>query len=466
MRESIQQFEEFMTPKTPVFYYDISRKEYFMKQTDGGNQREWVPYREQQIIRALMLAGVPNEMEPGAVLSPIETMLQLASQDSDRSVHYSGPLAGYPEGLASSGNSRVLVTAGPRILKPAEEPGGDWSLIRCMIEGLLGERNGVQLPFFYAFLKLAYIGLRQGDRRGMPAAVFCGAQDCGKSQLQSQIITPILGGRYVDPYPFMSGADNFNKEMIGSEHLMISDPPSGTDLRARRKFGDAIKAVVANTFQRIRGICENAITVTPFWRLTISLNDEAEKILVLPPMDGDMMDKLMLFHARWFEWIVPVTTLEEKRAADARIARELPHFLRWLMDWEVPAELIDRRWGVKCYHDPDVMSRLNEVSPEFNLLSLIAVTFTVPPTNVKIPFDDINVYMTAEEIYAGLTSNDAPSSWQARQCLSGGSNKVATYLNRINKKFPDYVYQVRTAKARKWVIRDIEGVLDRAYGMR
>lgn len=465
MRDSVLQFEEFMTPKVPVFYYDIGRKEYFMKQTAGSNQREWIPYTGKQAFTALQLAGVPNETPPGADVSPIEAMLHLATQDSDRSVHYSGPLAGYSEGIASSGNSRVLVTTGPRILKPAEEPGGDWSLIKCMIEGLLGERNGVQLPFYYAWLQSAYIGLRQGSRKGMPAAVFCGAQDCGKTQLQHQIMTPILGGRYVDPYPFMSGADSFNKEMVGSEHLMISDPPAGTDLRSRLKFGSAIKAVVANPFQRIRGICENAITVTPFWRLSISLNDEAEKILILPPMDGDMMDKMMLFHARAFDWIVPITTDEDKRAADERIARELPHFLRWLLDWEMPAELVHQRWGVKCYHDPSVMSRLNEVSPEFNLLSLISVTFTVPPTGTKIPYSDINVFMTAEEIYAGLTSSDAPSSWQARQCLSGGSNKVATYLHRISKKFPDYVYQVRTAKARKWVIRDIAGVLDRAYGL-
>lgn len=465
MREGLTRFEEFLTPKTPVFYYDIGKKEYFMKQTEGNNQREWVPYRQQQAERVLTLAGVPNEMPQGALVSPIEAMLILASQDSDRSVHYSGPLAGYSEGITNSGNSRVLVTAGPRILKPAEEP-GEWDLIRCMIEGLLGERNGVQLPYFYAWLKLAYLGLRHGDRRGMPAVVLCGAQDCGKTQLQAQVITPILGGRYVDPYPFMSGADNFNKEMIGSEHLMISDPQSGTDLRARRKFGDAIKAVVANTFQRIRGICENAITVTPFWRLTISLNDEAEKIMVLPPMDGDMMDKMMLFHARWFEWIVPVMTMDEKRAADERIARELPYFLKWLMDWEIPPAIVDRRWSVKCYHDPDVMSRLNEVSPEFNLLQLIAVTFTVPPTGTKLPYEDVDVYMSAEEIYAGLTANDSPSSWQARQCLSGGSNKVATYLHRVSKKFPDNVYQVRTAKARKWVLRDVAGTLERAYGLR
>lgn len=464
MREGLARFEEFLTPKTPVFYYDIGKKEYFMKQTEGSNQREWVPYREPQITRALTLAGVPNDMQPGAILSPIESMLQLASQDSDRSVHYSGPLAGYPEGVTNSGNSRVLVTSGPRILKPADEP-GDWSLIRCMIEGLLGERNGVQLPYFYAWLQLAYLGLRQGERKGMPAVVLCGARDCGKTQLQMQIITPILGGRFVDPYPFMSGADNFNKEMIGSEHLMISDPPSGTDLRARRKFGDAIKAIVANPFQRIRGICENAITVTPFWRLTISLNDEAEKIVVLPPVDGDMFDKMMLFHARWFDWIVPVTTSEEKRAADERIARELPYFLRWLMDWQAPKEIVARRWTLQCYHDPDVMARLNEVSPEFNLLSLIGVTFTTPPVGTKLPYIDVDVFMTAEEIYAGLTANDSPASWQARQCLSGGSNKVSTYLHRINKKFPDYVYQTRSAKARKWVLRDISGVLERAYGL-
>lgn len=37
-----------------------------------------------------------------------------------------------------------------------------------------------------------------------------------------------------------------------------------------------------------------AITLTPLWRLTISLNDEPESLLTLPPLDNSLEDKVIL----------------------------------------------------------------------------------------------------------------------------------------------------------------------------
>jgi hypothetical protein len=36
----------------------------------------------------------------------------------------------------------------------------------------------------------------------------------------------------------------------------------------------------------------------PFWRLSITLNDEPENLLILPPLDESLGDKIMLLRAQ------------------------------------------------------------------------------------------------------------------------------------------------------------------------
>ena len=75
----------------------------------------------------------------------------------------------------------------------------------------------------------------------------------------------------------MSSATNFNREMFAAEHQMIEDVIAATDIKSRRNFGNKIKELTANELQTCYGKYADASNVHPFWRTTITVNDEPEK---------------------------------------------------------------------------------------------------------------------------------------------------------------------------------------------
>ena len=457
MNPAMKRLAEQLIPKIPEFYYNTERNQYMIKQTKGDNAREWIPQTERQIHMALMEAGVSGNKGKDEQLSPVDALMRDAQSNSDRSVHFAGPIAGHPEGLYCYSGSRFLVTVGPRVIKPEE---GKWDNIRAIINGLFTDPNlgDIQLKYLHAHNKLSYLALRLGDTRGMPAQVFCGPQDCGKSFYQDHILTPLYGGRMADPYKYMSGKTEFNSEMFGAEHMKMSDIVSKTDLPTRKEFGAHIKQMVANENQRMRAMYAGARNVNPYWRLTIGVNNELEDMLVLPPITQSLKDKLSLFRAYSFDFPTPIGTREQQREFAALIASEIPAYLHWLMDWEIPEEVKGRRWTVGTYRHPEILRCLNEVSPEYSLAGFIQATYFSAPPGMNPP---AKIEMNALDLERGLTSQESPVYWDARQLLSGSGRKVHTYLGRLEERHPGCVFRSRGPKGeRMWTIQDLNRILD------
>jgi len=459
MNPAIQEFKDQLIPRLPAFFYDTGSREYLVKQNSGGNTREWVKLTEVQMSRVLILAGIRGVKGKNEDMSPVARILCDSNMSSERSVHYSGQIAGYKEGLVCLGGVRFLITTSPRIIKPSP---GEFPLIRAIVEGLLGEANGVQLPYFYAWLKLSYLALRAGDMRGMPAIAFCGPKDCGKSFLQNHLITPIIGGRVAHPYAFMSGKTPFNADLFGAEHLAMGDENPSSDLRARRSFGAYLKNFVAEENQQLHAKFCDARTARPFWRVTISLNDEPENIMTLPPIDDSISDKLMILGAQTFPWPMPVIMPEQKHAFAEKFASEIPAFLHWLCSMSLDESILSQRFTIAAYHCPRILNQLIEVSPEFRLLELIKMCYYTPATDderftAKID-PNKTLCMSSLELEQGLCSADSPVFFEARELLRGG-RKAATYLSRLSSRFPTLVYQSRKSTVRKWEIAGVDKML-------
>lgn len=459
VNQAIEDFKQQVIPRIPLFYYELGTKEFLVKQDGGSNQREWVSFTESQMSKVLVTSGIRGAKNKNEDMSPVSRVLCDATMNSERTVHYSGPIAGYREGLVSMGGTRLLITASPRIIKPAA---GDCSNIRAVCDGLLGELNGVQLPFFYAWLKLSYIALRSGNTRGMPALAICGPKDCGKTFIQQHLITPILGGRMARPHAFMTGKTNFNADLFAAEHLAMGDENPSTDLRARRQFGAYLKSFVAEEDQQLHAKFCDARTVRPFWRVTISLNDEPENVLTLPPMDDSISDKLILLGARTFTWPMRLVQQSEKEAFAKQFASEIPAFLQWLIDMPISETILAQRYTIRAFHNPRILNHLIEVSPEYRLAELIKMCFFSPPhidSKLTVKAAIGKVSMTALEMERRLTADDSPVYYEARQLLGGGGRKLSTYLGRLSQRFPQCVFQERTRNSRNWVLSGIDTVL-------
>lgn len=292
-------------------------------------------------------------------LNEIEKALYLAQVE--RHVDYAGPLAGHVPGLVElPGGQRILVTSGPELGKPDKD--ADYGFLGEFTVALLGE----QAATFLHWLSVARQSLRKGDFRPGQLVVLAGPAGCGKSFLQ-HIVTLALGGRAAKPYRYMIGETAFNADLAGAEHLIIEDENPATDIRSRRKFGASVKDFAVNVTMSVHAKGRTAVTLPRFCRVTLSVNSEPENLMIVPPLDASLQDKLMLFRCSDASGI-----LSEDRAENLRrVNAALPGFLWQLEHLRVNKKEKDQRFGVRAYHHPELLEILTEIEPHTRLERLI-----------------------------------------------------------------------------------------------
>lgn len=412
----------------PPAYFDPARNVYWFTNSRGL----WIPISEtgmkRQLRRFLRSRAHPDEM-----VAPLDAHINSLQTEFD--VSYAGPLAGSKKGLLDYEKRKILVTESPSTLSPTE---GEWPLLGKILENLLNDERGDQRPFLYGWLKIAREGLISGKNRSGQALVMAGPRDCGKSLVQN-LVTRLLGGRVAKPYGWMTGRTDFNAELFGAEHLMIEDECASTDIRARRNFGAQLKSVTVNTVQKCHQKNRTALTLEPFWRVTITVNDEPENLMVLPPIDDSLEDKIILLRANKFPMPRATATQDERRAFMEQLNGELPAFCHFLDNWEIPADLVSHRFGICHYHHPDLLRALDDLAPETRLLQLLE-------SEVKSQWSGTQ---TALENF--LIDNEKASTHEARRLFSF-NNACGVYLGRLATKYPDAVRQDRTSAARLWTI--------------
>jgi hypothetical protein len=427
--------------ETPPFdaYYDINRRLYLVQ--NAG--RRWLPLAEEQFKKRLRAAGFRSRCTDGELISPAD-QITLSLQDY-RDVHYAAPLAGRVSGFYEENGSRYLVTDSPRFIEPER---GDWSILRALLKNLFvrneathGER---QWHTLLGWFKGSVEALRAGMAKEAQALALAGPPQSGKSLLQ-RLITHLLGGRECKPFLFMGGKTPFNAELFEAEHLTLEDEHMSRRLSDRLALGGAIKAVVANEAHSCHRKNCTAITLRPFWRLTITLNDEPEALLVLPPLDEHVADKILLFRASRFPLPLPTVTQHERHNFWCRLMGELPAFLHHLIhEYESPFEFRDARYVVAGWHHPELAEALHGLSPAAALLGLI---------DQLAPWGEaMNEWEgSAEELRFQLLQNGSTAP-DARRLIEW-PQACGNYLSTLAKKQPTRVQAHRKNSARLWIIR-------------
>lgn len=280
-----------------------------------------------------------------------------------RMIDYSGALAGHRVGLLKDSARSYLVTeeaSGVWTDYPKRQPAPEWFL--KFIQELL--QDGQSDHFLY-WLKSSLESLRDGDFRPGQVVVFAGESGCGKSLVQL-IVTEVLGGRSADPFRYMMGETQFNKDLSAAEHWMIQDPPTTTDIRTRRLFGCKLKECTVNRDFSIHQKGKDALSLPIFRRVTISVNDEPENLAVVPPMDPSIVDKVFLFKCS------KANVGSDRKATWQTILKEVPLIRAFLLRMPpVPDALRCDRFGIRSWHHSDLLAELSNLSAENRLLSVI-----------------------------------------------------------------------------------------------
>jgi len=316
----------------------------------------------------------------------------------------------------------VLVVKGANYVQPKQ---GDWSTIKRFVETLLPD----QTDYLYGWLKAAFRTLREGApfRPGQLLAI-AGPAGCGKSLLQN-ILTEMFGGRVAKPYKYMTGKTNFNSELFYAEHLAIEDEAASTLIHDRRTFGANIKNMLVNETQPYYRKAREALTLSPFWRVSCTLNDEPESLMVLPPLDSDLLDKIILLKASFAKFPFESDDIKSRKKFREQISRELPAFLAFLSSWRVPDRMKDQRYGIQAWQHPELMEALADLAPQSALLSLIDAI--KPWDAFNAPFK--GTAMALKEILLEKDKHNRVNT------LLKWNSACGAYLARLAKSNPDRV---------------------------
>jgi hypothetical protein len=394
-------------------YYDHNRGSYWGPNSRGG----WVMISTADVKRWLKERGCNGSAPAKDKVSETDALLSTFQREFD--VEYAGSLAGYHRGLCEIEGKRILVKDSPALIKPEQGP---WPLLKGIIRNMLGPEQEI---YFFGWLKFGVEALYRRKARVGQALILAGPRDCGKSLLQN-VITVIFGGRSAKPHRYMSGTTPFNGDLFCAEHLLIEDEEASTDIRARRNFGTKLKEITANVTQSCHAKYRQAITLNPFWRISISVNDEPENLMILPPIDESLADKLIILKADKHPMPMPSVSDDEREAFIKALHAELAHFIHFLMNnWQVPSHLISQRYGIVHYHHPDIVEALGTLAPETKLLELID----------KQLFESIAPGIwegTANELERQLTKVGSAVAREARQ-LCSFSTACGTYLGSLRR---------------------------------
>lgn len=327
----------------------------------------------QSDIKIKILAVYPfcaTRPRQGESISDMERVLLLTREQ--RYVHAVYPrLAGYKPGVHRVAGMNILVLEKGTEVLPVQ---GDPAPVLELVESRLGEHQSM---LFHAWMARGYRSLLMsapGKFKPGHCLILAGPANACKSLLQNNIITGMLG-RNGDPETYMFGLTRFNSELAEATHLQMEDPAASQVTVDRVKFGENIKKAVANKGQRVEPKFGNAARVVPFWRLSLSLNDDPDKLRILPLMTDDLTDKLLFFRVKGVSESPlpqPNGTEDEQEEYDRLITAALPAYGWWLLhEFAPPPEFLRGRFGCPAYADDQLMESINEDTPHEQLLRLL-----------------------------------------------------------------------------------------------
>ena len=416
-------------------WYDINRKEYLVQDGRGI----WMPLHEGPFRRHCKMHGISSSTIESTCHSPFDAFV--TKLQCERGVDFAGQLAGYKTGLYEENGSRIIVTKGPALIEPKA---GDFPLLMEVFQRVIGDDNHDQVTFWHGWLSAALQALYAGHFTPGQGLVLVGPSNCGKSLLQD-VVTSLMGGRQAKPYSFMTGETHFNGHLAGAEHLRIGDENPMTDMRSRRNFGAQIKNICVEPAQNIEAKHREAVTLKLFWRLSISLNDEPENLMVLPPLDEHTLDKLILLKAYRRGMPMPTATNEQRGAFWRALASEFSAYLHWLLSvFRIPDGLVCERFGITHFHHPEITSGVEQFEPYMRLLTLI--------DSEIFKNDNYSWEGSAEELERQLTRDGSVCAREARQLLNW-NGAAARHLGRLWRAHPERVERLHHNHSREWLIR-------------
>jgi hypothetical protein len=243
--------------------------------------------------------------------------------------------------------------------KSSQRWGDGFPWMADWLGGLFTPRT--QLVRFLHWWKLAYEGALAYDMRPGLALFLVGGVSSGKTLLNTQVIGASMGGG-ADASSFLVDGSNFNKNLLEVAHWHIDDARATSDWRSLRRYTENLKAAVANKEVKFQPKFVDEQLIPRNGTICITLNDNPDSLSMLPEMDWDMRNKLLVLRCADTDKITEVRTNDgfkfpSRKDTEDNIEKELPHILRFLLDWQPQAQFLKNtraRFGTASWINPEI----------------------------------------------------------------------------------------------------------------
>lgn len=362
-----------------VFVEDTKAFWYFRE-----NEDRWDSMGVEEYSRLMKQAGFDGKTDKGKTISELDSLL--CAVQTQRRVKYAARFVYMPDGIMTWNNETCLNVCKIKTLTPigemAMKPNPTFDdlkerapFLHAFMEHIFDGQND-QLWSFLGWVKHAYVGgLNQKPTSGH-ALVIAGPPATGKTFLLQAVLSPLFGGRARAGRYFL-GTTNWTSELASFPLVVIDDEVTGTDQKSIHDMTTKIKGFVASN-EFICATKYGAERTAPFnGRVALATNIDPHSLArCMPDMSLSTMDKFMLLKTT--DKMFSLFTTKERHAD--LLAEELPYFAQWLIDWEIPAELIDPknlRFGLKAYHHPVLLAESRKQGNDEIVWSLIVRMVTM-----------------------------------------------------------------------------------------
>lgn len=254
--------------------------------------------------------------------------------------------------------SQWIVNTAPKVsvVQPSGNTNPKFPFLSELFDSIFDPAD--QKEKFLAWLKYFYFGaLNQKPGPGQSLFI-AGGVGVGKTLLNRHIVGELLGG-HSDAAKFLLGEASFNSHLFESPLWAVDDTTPADSDNAHRVFSSYIKAMTANQTFEYRKKFQNSFTISWSGRIIVTLNLTETSSRALIAMDDSVAEKVSLFKCA----VEPRMKFPARSDTLGVIKSELPDFAQWLLNWDIPSELLgDSRYGVKHWHEPSLLDKARQAS--------------------------------------------------------------------------------------------------------
>jgi hypothetical protein len=265
-----------------------------------------------------------------------------------------------------------------------------------------------QLVYLLCWIKQAHESAREGDPQKGQALFLVGGVARGKSLFNGPDFMGSILGSSVDAADYLVGGDAFNKELLEAGYWRVDDAQAAVNRESHQKFTERVKGFVANSTLAYHPKYVDKQTVPYAGRLCITLNEDDESLRMIPDLDRNIADKLLILR------LSDKTSFAFPNRGEITkmLKNQIPYFLRWLSHWTPPAKLTKgaTRFGMRSYIHAKVRSSSLSSGLDSDILDILEVLWANDDEFIKIKDSDRAWEGSAAQLFAVFIGNPLTSS--------------------------------------------------------